>query len=159
MAKAKSTKPQCGDDVRFTIGASVFHGRVVEDRGCLGVGGRRLWRITTATDGNGDAFIIELPEESFRVVSRPGAAPPPDRRPVGRFRPKHGYTSYRTGDYWVYLGRDPYDRLVFVKPFSGDVERLVASEALDCFDPAARQGPDNDVYDEWSKVKDSPRII
>lgn len=35
-------KMRVGDHVSFTIGQTIFHARVVEDRGALGVGGRQL---------------------------------------------------------------------------------------------------------------------
>ena len=43
-----------GDRVTFSIGPSVFHARVIEDRGHLGVGGRQLVRIEVEPDEDTD---------------------------------------------------------------------------------------------------------
>lgn len=50
-----------GDVVSFTIGRTWVTGRVVEDRGGLGIGGRRLYGIKFDVNP-GEERYIELPE-------------------------------------------------------------------------------------------------
>jgi hypothetical protein len=56
-----------GDRVRFQIGRSTFHARVIEDRGHLGVGGRQIVRIevvpASPLDGHVEQF--EMPAEDL----------------------------------------------------------------------------------------------
>ena len=58
-----------GDHVRFRYGiADVVDGVVVEDRGCLGVRGRRLYGVRfQLTDA--EPFYIELPEAEMTKVA------------------------------------------------------------------------------------------
>ena len=67
MAKAKTNakapRPlfKVGDVVSFLFGNGQVMGQVVEDRGCLGIGGRRLYGIKFEINP-GDQAYIELPE-------------------------------------------------------------------------------------------------
>jgi hypothetical protein len=58
-----------GDVVTFLFGASSAAGVVVEDRGCLGIGGRRLYGIRFEINP-GDARYIEVPEEELTAGGR-----------------------------------------------------------------------------------------
>jgi hypothetical protein len=70
MAKQKSaekTKPalyKVGDRVSFLFGNGHVTGKIVEDRGCLGVGGRRLYGIRFELYPGDDSYI-EVPEEEL----------------------------------------------------------------------------------------------
>jgi hypothetical protein len=70
MAKAKfngKARPPLfkkGDLVSFVFGTGPVTGHVVEDRGCLGVGGRRLYGIRFEINP-GDQRYIEMPEEEL----------------------------------------------------------------------------------------------
>jgi hypothetical protein len=70
MAKARSNgtadRPlfKEGDQVRFPFGAGIVTGQVVEDRGRLGVGGRRLYGIHFEMNPGEQAYI-EMPEEEL----------------------------------------------------------------------------------------------
>jgi hypothetical protein len=70
MAKLKSngkaSQPlfQKGDLVSFLFGSGRANGKVVEDRGCLGVRGRRLYRIRFHINP-GEESYIEMPEEEL----------------------------------------------------------------------------------------------
>ncbi len=49
-----------GDRVKFLFGTGSVEGVIVEDRGPIGVGGRRLFRVEFALDVNEPTYI-ELP--------------------------------------------------------------------------------------------------
>jgi hypothetical protein len=53
-----------GDQVSFLFGTGPVTGEIVEDRGCLGVGGRRLYGITFEINP-GERSYIEMPEEDL----------------------------------------------------------------------------------------------
>jgi hypothetical protein len=57
-----------GDLVSFAFGAGAVTGQIVEDRGCLGVGGRRLYGIRFEINP-GDQAYIEMPEEELTAGS------------------------------------------------------------------------------------------
>lgn len=63
-----------GAKVRFQMGGRSPEGRVVEDRGQIGVGGRRLYLVRYEL-GRGNWYITELPADDIEVV---------DYRPVNR---------------------------------------------------------------------------
>lgn len=53
---------QRGDRVNFKFGLRFVEGEVIEDRGPIGVGGRRLYGIRFQPDVEADGtFVIELP--------------------------------------------------------------------------------------------------
>ena len=69
-----STKPkqtpdsfQVGDRVRFNYVLTPVEGVIVEDRGNIGVGGRRLWRIRFRLDEYNE-YYVTLPEVDFERV-------------------------------------------------------------------------------------------
>ncbi|HBI41857.1 MAG TPA: hypothetical protein DDY78_03245 [Planctomycetales bacterium] len=58
--------PHVGSRVRFRMGLTDLEGVIVEDRGFIGVGGRRLWGIEV---NQPDYYTqLELPEVLFQVV-------------------------------------------------------------------------------------------
>ena len=58
-----------GDRVFWsTVGGSGFKGEVVEDRGHLGVGGRRLLRIRTFSEYEEARLDMEIPEEELKLM-------------------------------------------------------------------------------------------
>ena len=61
-----------GMTVEFDLGLSKMKGLVVEDRGHIGVHGRRLLRILFPKNGRNPTSAldrtIELPEENLRVI-------------------------------------------------------------------------------------------
>lgn len=66
MAKRKRPREpepayKVGDRVTFPFGSGEASGIIVEDRGCLGVGGRRLYGIRFELN-QGDFRYVELPE-------------------------------------------------------------------------------------------------
>jgi hypothetical protein len=56
-----------GDEVRFRLGGRTVTGNVREDRGPIGVGGRRLYLIDYETD-KGNWYMTELPPDEIEVV-------------------------------------------------------------------------------------------
>lgn len=56
---AKETPPEfkVGDAVSFAFGNDWLSGKVVEDRGCLGIGGRRLYGIKFEINPGEDAYV------------------------------------------------------------------------------------------------------
>ena len=62
MSKASGEKRfRVGDQVRFLFGVSKVEGTIVEDRGPIGVGGRRLYRIRFQFAADEEPMHIELP--------------------------------------------------------------------------------------------------
>ncbi len=60
-----------GDRVRLLWGLSPVEGIVTEDRGNLGVGGRRLYRVRfQVDDGITDPMETEMPAEELSLVAR-----------------------------------------------------------------------------------------
>jgi hypothetical protein len=55
-----------GDRVRFVFGLAETAGTIVEDRGAIGVGGRRLYGVRFAFS-EGDPMYIELPESDLKL--------------------------------------------------------------------------------------------
>jgi hypothetical protein len=59
-----------GDMVRFRIGAKVLTGQVREDRGSLGVGGRRLDQVVYQL-GKDNWYQTELPADEMELIKEP----------------------------------------------------------------------------------------
>ena len=57
-----------GDKVRFLIGSSDVVGVVIEDRGPIGIGGRRLYGIEFPIQSDEKRYV-ELPEVDFTAVA------------------------------------------------------------------------------------------
>jgi hypothetical protein len=53
-----------GDRVKFLFGRHKLGGVIVEDRGLLGYGGKRLYRVEFSIDP-GDSWAVELPAEEI----------------------------------------------------------------------------------------------
>jgi hypothetical protein len=68
-AKRKSTVPAVGSKVRFVFGLSEVIGTVIEDRGNLGVGGRRLLRVRFEIEGAGEPFETEIAADDVKVAA------------------------------------------------------------------------------------------
>jgi hypothetical protein len=62
--KARRPLFKIGDLVSFPFGAWIVTGKVVEDRGCLGIGGRRIYGIRWELNP-GEQVYIEIPEEEL----------------------------------------------------------------------------------------------
>src|SRR3954449_2558681 len=82
MAKKKRiSEPEplfkVGDRVRFPFGSGEASGIIVEDRGCLGVGGRRLYGINIEWSP-GETSYAEMPEVELTAV--PQSTQVPERR-------------------------------------------------------------------------------
>jgi hypothetical protein len=80
MAKIKTSSRSSspffkkGDLVSFQFGAGAVTGQVIEDRGCLGVHGRRLYGINFEIHPNEPAYI-EMPEEELTAGKRANGRP------------------------------------------------------------------------------------
>ena len=61
IGKARRPLFKKGDVVSFLFGNGHVTGKIVEDRGCLGIGGRRLYGIKFEINP-GDQRYIEVPE-------------------------------------------------------------------------------------------------
>jgi hypothetical protein len=72
VAKKKNREPapayKVGDRVSFPFGSDEADGVIVEDRGCLGIGGRRLYGIRFELNP-GDFRYVELPEVEMAPFS------------------------------------------------------------------------------------------
>jgi hypothetical protein len=71
-----------GEWVTFSVGGREVLGRVIEDRGGIGVGGRRLLRVLAVTAGPGQPAVFELPSGEISpasLISRPQAQEYADR--------------------------------------------------------------------------------
>lgn len=73
MAISKKAKPfRIGDLVKVPIGLRKLKGKVVEDRGKIGVRGRKLYRIAMTIDG--EVVNIELPADQIHRVGSRGTS-------------------------------------------------------------------------------------
>jgi len=70
--KARSACFKKGDWVSFPFGAGTITGQIIEDRGRLGIGGRRLYGIHIEINP-GELSYTEMPEEELT----PGTAEGP----------------------------------------------------------------------------------
>jgi hypothetical protein len=68
-AKPKSPIPAVGSKVRFVFGLSEVTGTVIEDRGDLGVGGRRLLRVRFEIEGASEPFETEISADEVKVAA------------------------------------------------------------------------------------------
>jgi hypothetical protein len=74
MSKTRSPKPSqsslyhVGDRVRLQFGSSLVRGVIVEDRGEIGVGGRRLLRVRLELDPASETFFIEVPDQELQAA-------------------------------------------------------------------------------------------
>jgi hypothetical protein len=59
-----------GDRVRLLWGVTPVEGIVIEDRGNLGVGGRRLYRVWVQLDDITEPMETEEPAEDLTLVAR-----------------------------------------------------------------------------------------
>ncbi len=66
-----------GDRVRLLWGVTPVEGIVIEDRGNLGVGGRRFYRIRIRHDDITEPSETERPAEDLTLIARP---PTPSRK-------------------------------------------------------------------------------
>ena len=67
--KTAARRFRVGDRVRFEFGVERVTGTIVEDRGPIGVNGRRLYAIQFKMDRRGEPMRVELPAEYFRLRS------------------------------------------------------------------------------------------
>lgn len=71
MAARKTTRRsrrlEVGDRVRFRFGARDVVGTIVEDRGLLGAGGRRLFTVRVQLEAT-DELIFEMPADELQAA-------------------------------------------------------------------------------------------
>ncbi len=65
---AEGARFKRGDRVRFFIGSSDVVGVIIEDRGPIGIGGRRLYGINFPIEAEEPRYV-ELPEVEFTPVT------------------------------------------------------------------------------------------
>jgi hypothetical protein len=68
--KAHAPLYKKGDVVSFLFGNGILSGQIVEDRGRLGIGGRRLYGIRFEINP-GDLRYTEMPEEELTAETAP----------------------------------------------------------------------------------------
>ncbi len=68
MAKRSSKQFPVGSNVAFSFGGRRVVAKVVEDRGLLGVGGRRLLRVQVEGSGGADPIVLEIPAEQVSAA-------------------------------------------------------------------------------------------
>lgn len=63
----RSRQLEVGDRVRFTLGGHYIVGTIVEDRGAIGAGRRRLFVVRVQMEAAGES-IFELPADELRAA-------------------------------------------------------------------------------------------
>ena len=58
-----------GSKVKFVFGLNEVTATVIEDRGNLGVGGRRLLRVRFEIDGANEPFVMEIPADDVKLAA------------------------------------------------------------------------------------------
>ena len=72
MPKTTSTRKfREGDRVRFQLGTRWVAGLVTEDRGAIGMGGRRLYTVEFRSDAAAAPSHVELPADDLRPMPVP----------------------------------------------------------------------------------------
>jgi hypothetical protein len=61
--KKRDAVPKVGSIVGVRMGAKIVPARVIEDRGNLGVGGRRILRLEIESEFGGEPWRFERPAE------------------------------------------------------------------------------------------------
>ena len=62
-------KFRVGSRVTFTFGGRKVTGIVIEDRGHIGVGGRRLLRVRIELTGVAEPIEVEMPESELKAAA------------------------------------------------------------------------------------------
>jgi hypothetical protein len=70
-----------GDQVKVDFGRRTMTGTIVEDRGLIGIQGRRLFRVSIPTDPF-EPMTLELPEDEMEPVPTGESAKPMDKTKV-----------------------------------------------------------------------------
>ena len=73
-ATLKTETPSIGARVRFAFVFRSLEGRIVEDRGFIGRGGRHLWTIEFLVTEGDELSYITLGEDEFTVLPAIGTA-------------------------------------------------------------------------------------
>jgi hypothetical protein len=60
-----------GDRVRLLWGVTPVEGIIIEDRGNLGVGGRRLYRVRVQLDEITEAIETSIPADELTLLDKP----------------------------------------------------------------------------------------
>jgi hypothetical protein len=62
-------KLRVGSRVTLTFGGRKVTGTVIEDRGHIGVGGRRLLRVRVELSGVAEPIEVEIPEAELKAAA------------------------------------------------------------------------------------------
>lgn len=68
MTSRKKTL-RVGARVSLRFGRRSVRGTIIEDRGPLGIGGRRLWRVRLQMNDVAEPIEIEVPERDLNVAA------------------------------------------------------------------------------------------
>jgi hypothetical protein len=68
MPMTAKKKPKVGDKASVKLGGTVWRVRIIEDRGLLGVGGRRIFRVKPVSKDSDPEQTFEVPEEYITAV-------------------------------------------------------------------------------------------
>jgi hypothetical protein len=63
----RSHQLKVGDRVRFSLGGHAITGIIIEDRGAIGAGGRRLFVVRVQLEATGES-VFELPADELRAA-------------------------------------------------------------------------------------------
>ncbi|HEU4558363.1 MAG TPA: hypothetical protein VFS20_10955 [Longimicrobium sp.] len=74
MARKSAKGIKVGSRVAWQTPYTRFEAMVIEDRGNIGVNGRRIWRILTFADYPDPRLDIEVPEEHLTLLSDPASS-------------------------------------------------------------------------------------
>lgn len=68
VARKRQRRPHVGDTVTFPYGAFVATGRVIEDRGNVGAGGRHILRVSVDVGAEADPMQFEIPADTIESI-------------------------------------------------------------------------------------------
>jgi len=66
-ARAREARLKVGDRVRFSLGGRRFLGTIIEDRGPIAAGGRRLFVVRAQLDPASES-VLELPADELHAA-------------------------------------------------------------------------------------------
>jgi hypothetical protein len=70
MATLARNRLKVGDEVNVRLGETVWRARIVEDRGAIGVKGRRLLRVRLLVEPEDVPQFVEVPESDIEPPPR-----------------------------------------------------------------------------------------
>ena len=70
MPTISKKKLRVGDSVSVHLGPTIWQARIVEERGPIGIHGRRLFRVQLISEQDEPPQFVEVPEDQIKAPRR-----------------------------------------------------------------------------------------